>query len=50
MQHCLVLFGCGTHTMQHSMWQETLMGVAHFVKECFAMLDVMIDDGPSNQP
>ena len=44
------LFGCGTHTMQQFMWQENLMGVAHFVMECFAMLDEMIDDDPSNQP
>ena len=36
--------------MQQFMWQENLMGVAHFIMECFAMLDEMIDDDPSNQP
>ena len=26
-------------TMHQFMWQADLVGVAHFVKECFAMLD-----------
>ena len=40
------LFTNGACTMQQFMWQLDITGVAHFVMDCFDVLD----DIPSNQP
>ena len=47
------LFAPSICTMQQFMWQVDLTGVAHFVMDCFDMLDAPDDDNvsnPSNQP
>ena len=36
---CLLVTTC---TMQQFMWQADLVGVAHFVRDCFAMLDAQV--------
>ena len=36
------LFACDNCTMQQFMWQADLVGVAHFVRDCFAMLDAQV--------
>ena len=41
--HCLTNGAC---TMQQFMWQLDITGVAHYVMDCFDVLD----DIPSNQP
>ena len=40
------LYTNGACTMQQFMWQLDITGVAHFVMDCFDVLD----DIPSNQP
>ena len=42
----VTLFTNGACTMQQFMWQLDIAGVAHFVMDCFDVLD----DIPSNQP
>ena len=32
-------FGVGARTMQQFMWQVNITGVAHFVMDCFDLLD-----------
>jgi hypothetical protein len=41
------LFGADIVTMQQFMWQLDIVGVAHFVMDCFDYLDAA---SPSNQP
>ena len=38
------LFGPAIVTMQQFMWQGDLVQVAHFVSECFAVLETLGDD------
>ena len=38
----LLYLHCDNCTMQQFMWQADLVGVAHFVRECFAMLDAQV--------
>ena len=37
------LFGRGRHTMQLFMWQADLVGVAHFIMDCFDALGAQSD-------
>jgi hypothetical protein len=41
------VFGADIVTMQQFMWQLDIVGVAHFVMDCFDYLDAA---SPSNQP
>ncbi len=41
------LFGADIVTMQQFMWQSAIVGVAHFVMDCFDNLDAA---SSSNQP
>ena len=36
------LFVHATYTMQQFMWQADLGGVAHFIKDCFDLLDAPV--------
>ena len=36
------LFLDGASTMQQFMWQQDVIGVAHFVKDCFDLLDAPV--------
>ena len=46
------LFGHGRHTMQLFMWQADLVGVAHFIMDCFNALGAQSDahDDASDSP
>ena len=39
------LFSPATNTMQLFMWQRSIVGVAHFVQDCFEELGAL-DDAP----
>ena len=41
------LFGADIVSMQQFMWQLDIVGIAHFVMDCFDYLDA---GSPSNQP
>ena len=41
------LFSPANNTMQLFMWQRNIVGVAHFVKDCFEMLGAF-DDAPDD--
>ena len=36
------LFVDGASTMQQFMWQKDVIGVAHFVQDCFDLLDAPV--------
>ena len=36
------LFVDGASTMQQFMWQQDVIGVAHFVQDCFDLLDAPV--------
>ena len=37
----------GAHTLQLFMWQRNIVGVAHFIKDCFEVLGAL-DDAPDD--
>ena len=41
------LFSPAKHTMQLFMWQRNIVGVAHFVQDCFEVLGAL-DDAPDD--
>ena len=40
-------FSPAENTMQLGMWQHDILGVAHYIKDCFEMLDAL-DDAPDD--
>ena len=41
------LFSPATNTMQPFLWQHDIVGVAHYIKDCFEVLGAL-DDAPDD--